>query len=431
MKRRFAAMMLSGIGLCASSQAIAQSETLLVQPSLPEDFDRGRNISVLQRARPDYDAIGIRLGSFNLQPQVGVDIGYSDNLYYSKTNKVDAPFIQVSPAFRLDSDWSRHSLKLRGSTQAQRYFSEPLRNQTPWDLGAVATLEFGGSTQIIPEVQIARQYENAFSGDTTITRSVLSNYLRKYASLRAEHTSGQAKFTAAVDDTDYEFSTIKLPTGGTINQDDRDRNLLRVTGQAQYAFTPSVSVYVQGNYTRTNYDRPLFSGVANRDSDSYRLIGGFNFDLAGLMRGTVGIGYTRREFDSPVYRTINGFSAEGKLEYFPSELTTVTAAVRRVLEDSSLANGGAYFENRARLQVDHEFRTNLIGTAYGELARQNFLDSPLNADIYRVGVLGTYLSSNWLSFNLGVIYTGRSVNQSALGQEFNEFRGQIGVVLKR
>lgn len=431
MKHRLAAVTSVLLSLNIAAPAWAQAESILVQPALPDDFDRGRNVAVLQRARPDYDPIGIRTGSFEFFPQVTVAGGYSTNIYYARTDKVDAPYVSVNPAFRLESDWSRHAIKMRGDLQIQRFISESPRNQTPWSLGALGSLEIGGSTRITPEVQAGRLYENAFSGETSSDRAVLSNYLRLYSGVRGEYTSGQAKLTAAVDRTDYEFSDIETVSGTVFDQSDRDRDITRLTGQVQYAFTPSLSVYGQAGYIETDYDRSLLTGEPNRDSKGYRLIGGFNFDMSGLMRGTVGVGYVRRDFDSALYRDVSGFSVEGRLEYFPSELTTFTLGARRAIEDSNISTTSAFFDNRALLQVDHEFLTNLIVSASGEYARQDYVDTPLKVDVYRIGMNANYLSSNTLSFNFRLGYTARSVNESALGRGFNELGGQIGVVFKR
>ncbi|HEX7857273.1 MAG TPA: outer membrane beta-barrel protein [Sphingobium sp.] len=418
--------------LCSVSSAAAWAqETLLVEPSLPDDFDRGRNTSVLQRERPDYDRIGIRAGSFNVFPQVAVGLGYSDNLYYSQENTIKSAFTQITPAIEVNSDWSRHGLKLRGSTDLQRYFAEPARNQTSWDLGALGTIEVGSAFRFFPELQIARDFETPFTGETTGRNAALSNYLRKYAGLRGEYSAGQTKLTLAVNDTNYQFSEIQQLSGTSIDQSNRDRNILLGTAQVQYAFTPSVAAYAQLGYADTNYDTELSPGVRNRDSDGYSVIGGFNFDFSGLMRGTIGMGYTRRDFRSPNFNNVSGFSFEGKLEYFPSELTTVTLAARRVIEDSSLGSTNAFFDNRASLRVDHELLQNLILSLGGEFERQNYVDSPITIDTYRVTGSSLIFANNWLSFNANISYTGRSTNGSLPGLGFDEFRGLLGVTFKR
>lgn len=431
MKHRLLALASAALFAGTAPSAFAQAESLLVQPSLPDEFDKGRNVSVMQRARPDYDAIGIRSGSFTFFPEVTAALGYSNNIYYSAEDKVGAAYVLVVPAIRVESDWSRHKVKLQGNVQAQRFFSEPRRNQTPWNLAGLTSLDVGSSLRFTPEVQISRQYENAFSGETSSDRSVLSSYFRAYGGLRTEYTGGQTKLTLAIDDTDYEFKDVRLRSGALIDQSDRDRNLFRVTGQAQYALTPSAAVYVQAGYIKTNYDRLLLNGNPNRDANGYRIIGGMNFDLAGLMRGTVGVGFTRRDFRSGLYRDVKGISFEGKLEYFPSELTTLTVAVRRIIEDSSFGTNAAFFDNRGLVQVDHELLRNLILSGFAEATRQSYIDSPLRADVYRIGASGNFLSSNWLSFNARLAYTGRTTNQPNLGRGFNEFLGQVGVTIKR
>ncbi|HEX7820399.1 MAG TPA: outer membrane beta-barrel protein [Sphingobium sp.] len=418
--------------LCSMSATAAWSqESLLIEPSLPPDFDRGRNISVTQRERPDYDPIGIRAGSFNVFPQLSASLGYSDNIYYSTKNTAKDGFIQLSPSVLVNSDWSRHSLRLRAGSQIQRYFSETRRNQTPWDFAALGTLEMGESLRLTPEVQIEKDFETPFSGETTADNAVLSSYVRKYAGLRGEYSGGQTKLSLAVNNTNFQFDDIVRQSGAVFDQGNRDRNIFRVSGQAQYAFTPSVAAYAQLGYAHTVYDEDLQLGVPNRDSDGYTATAGFNFDLSGLLRGTIGLGYSRRNFRADLFRDIDGFSAEGKLEYFPSDLTTITLAARRVIEDSNLGSTSGFFDNRASLRVDHELRRNVIVNLLGEVARQDYVDSAAAVDVYRISGGGVLMSSNWLSFNLNVAYTGRNSNNPLVGQDFNEFRGQIGIVLKR
>jgi hypothetical protein len=136
MRYRLSALLLATLFAGSTARAMAQDSSVLVQPALPDDFDKGRNISVLQRARPEYDATGVRVGSFNFYPQLDVALGYSNNLYHSKTDKQDGAYAIVAPSFRLESDWSRHLIKLQGDVQAERYFGESQRNQTPFNFGA-------------------------------------------------------------------------------------------------------------------------------------------------------------------------------------------------------------------------------------------------------------------------------------------------------
>ncbi len=52
------------VALTLPVAASAQSEPVLLDPSIPQGFDAGRNVSVTQKPRPDYDALGIPVGAF-------------------------------------------------------------------------------------------------------------------------------------------------------------------------------------------------------------------------------------------------------------------------------------------------------------------------------------------------------------------------------
>ncbi len=417
-------------GTTVATAAQAQ-ETTLIPPTLPDDFDRGRNVSVLEKPRPDYDPIGIPLNSFNIFPRIDIGAGYSDNLYLSNADRIGSAFVSASPQFRAVSDWSRNYVAVRGGALLRRYIDNPLRNENAWNLAGLGRLDIGNDYDVTGEAQVARQFETPFSGEVASDLAVLSNYLRGFESLRGEYKSGQTRLVLALDRTTFNFSDVRLASGGRIDQSDRDREVLRATGQAEYAFTPSASVYGQLTYGNTSYDRSLLNGQPNRDSNAVRVIGGLNMDLAGLLRGSIGVGYVWRNYDSPIYPDVSGVSAEVKLEYFPSELTTYTFQLRRVIEDSSLGTSNAYFDNRAVLRVDHELLRNLLLNGQAELALQDYIGTTDRNTVYRITAGARYLSSPRLAFDLNFSYGGRTVHGANQGSEFNEFRAQIGITLQR
>ena len=426
-------VVLIAVTLCAiPAAAHAQdTETTLVGTELPQGFDRGRNVSVLEQPRPDYDPLGILIGSFKLFPRVELSAGATSNVYLADNDPVSAAILSAAPSFQLNSDWSVHQLRLNGGAQIDRYVGQSRRNDAVWNLGALGRLDVGSSSNVTGEVQLARQVETPFSGEVSSNLAVLSHYLRNYESVRAEYVAGQGRAILSVDHTGFSFSDIKPRSGGTIDQSIRDRDIDRIIGQIEYAFTPSVSVYGQAALALTRYDDPLAPGVPNRDSNGYRVIGGVNFDISGLARGTIGVGYIRRDYRPSIYKDVGGFSVEARIEYFPSELTTFTLAARRVIEDSNLSNNDAFFDNRASLRVDHALLDNLILNAIGEIAVQNYIDRPTRVDVYRVGVGGRYLATRRYGLDVGVSYTTRSDHRPDFaGDKFNEIRGQVGVYLQ-
>lgn len=414
-----------------ATAAHAQSETTLIQPAIPDGFDRGRNISVLDRPRPDYDPLGISVASFKVFPRLDLDVGATNNVYLANADTKSDVFAVVNPSFRANSDWSRHQVLLRGSALFRRFIDEPRRNENSWNLGALGRLDANDQLSITGEGQLARQFETPFSGEVQSNIAVLSSYLRTFAQLRGEYQVGQGRVLLVVDRTSFDFNSIKQPDGTRLDQSDRNRHITRVTGQGEYAFTPSLSVYGQAGYSKTEYSRDLRTGAPNRSSDGFRAFGGFNFDLAGLLRGTVGVGYVRKNYNSALYKSVGGVSVESKVEVFPTELTTVTFAARRVLEDSSIGAANAFFDNRASLRVDHELLRNLILNATVEVARQKYLDSTSKTNIFRVLGGGRYMVSHTFGIETQASYGRQTGTGNGVGSRFNELRGQIGIVLQR
>ncbi|BBD99704.1 hypothetical protein SAMIE_1032050 [Sphingobium amiense] len=427
----FAASLLALSTAMIPTLATAQSETLLLQPSIPPDFDRDRNVSVVERPRPDYDPLGWRAGSFIILPQVQLGLGYSDNIYLGRGDKVDAPYLFATPSVRATSDWDRHLVQLRGSGTIRRFIGESARNEDVFSLGGTGRYDLSTDMAVTLEGQFARQFESPLSGEIETDNSALSHYDTATVALRGEYRAGQVRAVLAVDHSVFDFAKIKFPDGTERNQRFRDRDINRVTGQLQYAFTPSTGLYGQLSYGRTNYDTAFIGGVENRDSNGVRALAGLNVDIAGFLRGIVGVGYLWRNYDSPLYRDAKGFSAEAKLEYFFSPLTTFTLTGRRVIEDSSLGTVDAYFDNRIGLRVDHELLQNLILYGQAEAAFQDYIGTKRKNDIYRFTGGGRYLASRTFGIEAGLSYGKRKTNTVEFGRNYGEFRMQVALIIQR
>ena len=69
------------------------------------DFDRGQNVAVLDRPRPDYQAMGIHAGGFMVYPSMAVAAAYDDNVYalpsdlaYSRLGSRDPAATKSTPS---------------------------------------------------------------------------------------------------------------------------------------------------------------------------------------------------------------------------------------------------------------------------------------------------------------------------------------------
>ena len=143
------------------------------------------------------------------------------------------------------------------------------------------------------------------------------------------------------------------------------------------------------------------------------------------------MGYAERNYNSPLYKDVGGLSVEAKVEYFPTELTTFGLGLRRVIEDSNIGNVNAYFDNRGSIRVDHELLRNLILNGIVEFAQQDFIGSTQKTTFYRGSGGARYFINHLLGLQFQLSYIKRDTTGEDLGQKFNEFRGQLTLVVQR
>jgi hypothetical protein len=418
------------IALAIPASVAAQSQALLIEAELPDDFDRGRNVSVQQQPRPGYDPIAVRVGELKILPKLELSAGASDNIYASPINPISGTFVRVAPSVRLSGDFTPLHVKLGAQADLLRFIGNSPRNETNWRVEPSAELDLADDYKIGLDLRAMRQTERPLAGEVDPEIAVLSHYTSFYGRLRGQYEAGQLRATIAVDDSIYNFSPIETPSGPVINQDDRDRNVLRFTAQGEYAVSPSLAAYAQLNHGRTSYENALAGGLANRDSTGWRATAGVNLDLSRLLRGTIGVGYTWRNYSSSLYDDVSGFSAEARLEYFPTELTTVTVGLRRSLQDSGLGSSHAFFDNRVEGRVDHALLRNLIVSLSAQYAIQDHLGLESTAKAFLVAGGTEYFISPNISIKGWLQYLNRDRHILAISKELSEIQGYLSLTIR-
>jgi hypothetical protein len=407
MTRLWAAIVLPAIILLPRAACAQVEEGLLVQPAIPQDFGRDRNVSVQQQSRADYAQLGVPLGGITLFPSVDIGIGATSNTYNTATNHISAPFLYQQGSASLVSGWSRHLLQVSGSTTHREYVGEPQRNEHLWNVGASGRLDVYHSFKIDGDVSVARKAENSFSGEVSPIVAALSRYRREAASLKTTYTQGRGRAFVLFDYADFAFAPIPLRAGGELDQSQRDRQVTRLTTQLEYARSPSVSLFAQLGGSRTHFDQLLQSGLPNVDSKAVRFLSGVNIDIAGRVRGTIGIGYGIRDFDAGIYRTVRGFSFETQLEAFPTRRLTFGMTGRRSIEDATVGSFNPYLNTSLTVRSDYELLRNLILSATGDLSHLSFQISRNTTNFYSASVGARFLVSRRLNLRGGLNFRRR------------------------
>jgi hypothetical protein len=403
---------------------------VIIPPVLDPVYNRDHNVAVTELPHPDFDALGVRVGSFVVHPSVTVGANYSTNVYEDDRNRRGDAFLGVAPFLTVDSDWATNHVGLVGAGDLRRYSRLTLRDQNAWYIFTDGELEVHHDLTVRADAQIDRSYETPYEEDVANNLTVPSTYLRKFSALRATYDPGRSRITLAADISGYTFSTIRFADGRTRDQRYRNRSIDRASAEYDYALSPSISLYGQLIGDVTNYSLPIAFDIPNRDSSGFAVIGGTNFDLAGVARGSLGIGYSRRDYKSSFYPTAQGVSVQAKVEFFPSELTTFNVLIQRQLQDVSLGNSGALWNNSVTVGIDHELFANLIVSGNAQYVRRQYVEEDLSTDVLQVHGEARYQASRGLGFTAGLSYGRARPSDVALGNPFNEVSGSLAVRLR-
>lgn len=425
------ALFIAGMMAALPSMAAAQSTAPISDTAIPLLYDRGRNTGVLDRARPEFEATGMPAGSFTLYPKVTLGAGATDNIYQSTTGGKSDASLSVDPRLTLQSNWSRRSLTIAGGASLLRYLNTSSKNQNGWDIQISGTQDFGQESSLVLQAHSAQKFESQFSGSTLGDLQTAVPFNDSGASLRTDFHLNSVRLVAQVDFTRYDFGNVVTLGGVTISEANRNRDVFRTSGQAEYAVSRSISLFARTSFEQTTYDAEFSPGVPNRSSNSYRLIAGVSFDLTALMRGSIGLGYIKRDFSSALYTNLSGLSVESKLEWFPSGLTTVSVSARRLIQDSTAQGSSGFFATGGNLRVDHELLRNVLMNASFDYEKDDYKGIQSKADVYRLNGGVNYLVSRTVGISANIAYGKRTNTGVAVGRVFSETSGNLALTVQR
>lgn len=424
----------SGIGMSSLQQfltggAICALAVTAVAPLAhgQEAFERDRNTSVRQRAFEENQAAGIRAGSFLLFPQLDLGVEWNDNIYAASTGETDDTIFTVAPSFNLNSQWSVHQLNLFGSVRNRTFADASDDNTTDWQIGADGRLDVTRDNYFLGNLFTGRLTEPRYSasGPANLREPVEYDLSRAGASF--VHTFNRVRGRIGVDFADYNFKDSTLFGGGIFDQDFRDRQETDITGRLDYAVSPDTALFGSVTHRDRNYDQ----AVPNRDSKGWRYLVGANFDLSTKIRGEVGVGYSTTDYDNAAFRNIDGFAASARVEWFPTELTSVTlTGVRDTIEsDVNIASGVETTGFGAR--VDHSLRRNVILNAGVSYDQDDYKAIDREDDLTQYSVGAEWYVNRVLRANAGFEHRKQDSSGLARNRDFDQNAITVGISLRR
>jgi hypothetical protein len=382
-------------------------------------FGRDRNVSVSERARPGYEAIGARAGAFQFFPKIEVQVGTSDNIYASDADKQSDTYYRIRPELSVSSTWSRHALNAFGRGSLQRYVDNGSEDADTYAAGANGRIDIGGQTSIAPSASFSHLVEPRTAANSPFSAVEPVQFDLSQASISFDHISNRVKLSLVGDATKLDYDDGTNNTGGVVEQDQRDRSLYSLTARTDYAVSPDTAVFVQVSGNERDYRLSSTSTYAARDSKGFETYVGAEFDLGLLFRGEIAAGFIKQSFDDARYNDVDGASARARVEYFPSQLVTVAFTASRSIEDSAAVGSAGFLSTDAQLAVDYEFRRNVILHADVSYGQDDFKGIDRTDDRWTVGANALYLINRRLGASLGVKHSERGSSGLLANEDYS------------
>jgi hypothetical protein len=317
-------------------------------------------------AEDPYAALGIRLGSFLLFPELTSETVYNDNIFLSSTAPEDDWSLELTPSMRLESVWSRHSLT--GTLSGVRSYHDRFTSENDETFEATATgrLDILSTTNLVAEANYSEAFEDRSSTDFPDNAAERPRTRNSDALLEGNHTFNRVTLTLRGNISEEEFDDSTSDTGAIINNSDRDYTEYRLTGRVAYEFQPGVSAFFETSANERDFAEAIDDDGTINGSEGHDVQGGLSFKLSGNLTGEASAGYAIQKPDDASLEDIDGLIFNAGLEWRASGLTKVRLDASSEIAETTEIGSAGNIVRAVELSVEHRPRQHiLLGAAVG------------------------------------------------------------------
>jgi hypothetical protein len=417
---------LSFVAICASSVAVANAAEVATNVAASNSVS-----TIFERARPDYDALGVKLGSFVLKPSIAAEERFSDNIYATETNEKDDFITSVKPAFELVSDWNVHELSFNASADVGRYANYSDENYEDYSVGTEGRIDILRETYATAGLQYYQRHEDRGSAEANTINAVEPTIFHDLEA-KLNLYRGAGRFSVALDNQ-YDRLTYEngyTAAGAVLDNTVRDRDEYRSRLKIAYELIPNYSAFVSATYLDKEYDTT--TAALNRNSNGYDLNVGTDINISGKTKAEVFVGYYDRNYEDVDFKDQKGLAFGADVIWDMSDLTSFDANVVRSIEETTIDGASGYVSTKYSVGAEHELRRNILlgldasyatneynGAAVGDIERED--------DISEAGAKVSYLLNR--NVTLDTSYTYRNRNSNIADQDYDANIVMVGVKL--
>lgn len=373
-----------------------------------------RSESVDQRIRPEYEPLGLpmdllfweagrlfspasarpregqaALGSFIIFPSLNTSIEFNDNVYREETGENSDFILRVTPLIRLESDWDNHFLALDLGAEYGKYFE--LSDEDYLDLLAATNgrIDVTEDLSFNARAEWRRAHEGRGDVDDPGQQFDITTYYRYGGGLGLRYDTELVTVEPGYEFFHYDYEDASGP-GGTINNDDRDRDEQRAFVRFSRLVSDGLVAFVEPSANWVSYDNKPDDEGFDRDNNGYAVVVGVEWDPDDIWEVRAGIGYQHQDYDDPRFDSISGVTFGGNVLWNADELLTLQLGFDRYIDQTTLDDSAGKINDQVAFQADYELLPNWILTGRALYRHEDFSGISRADDYYGAGISTDY-----------------------------------------
>lgn len=345
---------------------------------------------------------GLKLGSFNLYPTLGLSSGYQDNfLFQDESDKKGSQYVAISPGVRLESLGEKTNfLAQYDITKTYFDFDSKFNTEMQHLLGSVDhrvsnRSNFGVSAEYYDgtdRIGTGNQQGGIIDLDLDPDEWHSLNFEGKwhYGGVGAK---GAVDLLVGTIDREYDNNREFTAT--------RDRETQYFGATYSHQVTPKTSYLAQFKRSNIDYD------IATLDSTETRVMLGAEWEATGKTSARALVGYLTKDFDEPQHDDFSGLAVEVGASWRPRTYSVFDLTLARETDETN-GNGSYIVRNSAALGWTHFWKDRFSTNANIGKSDENYKDSLRDDSLNYYGVSASYQFTDWFMSGLGYKHVKRS-----------------------
>ncbi len=394
--------------------------------------------TVFNRPRPDYDPLGIRMGSFLVYPGIGLSETYDSNVFAipgppNSPRVRDDWYTTLTPAMSVTSDWSRHAVSASIQGETKHYASLTSENVNNFTSDAQGRYDIGTNEYMLLQGIYWLQHEDRDSPDAPgVARNPIEYHVTgaNFAYYRMPSRIG-----IRVDGvlTSYSFNNgTDSTTGQTINQRFRDRIEYVLAPRLTYEIQPGYNAFVRVIGDERDYNSQEPGAGPNgenvrRNSHGWEADAGGAIAITSLLSSELYIGYQEEDYENPLLQSVTGVAFGGNLLWNVTPLDTIRGQFSQAIAETTLQGASSSVESSVSITAEHELLRNVLVLGSLGYTRDDYQGVTRTDNTYGANVGARYLlNRNWKA-TADVTYSKRDSTDPTAN--YDRVVGTVGVSL--